>query len=185
MFRSPKDALTIEDCLELVAGISQLKFHENPDLNKLQNFKLHEDNHKIMFSIAKQVFKGTALTERQYTLVQKLLVEYYTKQFTAHEIDLKDCLKRLRHPLRKINDEHWIKLREYKTMQMLVIRFPFNAQRALDWLDDRGINGGFVLSEWYSNCDSDLLVCATDQTTLIEIEIFVQSLKTLMLEVKK
>jgi hypothetical protein len=30
-----------------------------------------------------------------------------------------------------------------------------------------------------------LLVCATDQTTFEEIEIFVQSLKTLMLEVKK
>ena len=70
MFRSPKDNLTVEDCLELVAGISQLKFSEDPTLNKLQDFNLHEDNHKIMFSIAKQVFKGTALTKRQYDLVQ-------------------------------------------------------------------------------------------------------------------
>jgi hypothetical protein len=135
MFRSPKDALTIEDCLELVAGISQLKFHDNPALNKLQNFELHTDNHKIMFSIAKQVFKGTALTERQYTLVQKLLVEYYTKQFEAHEIDIKDCIERLRHPLRKINEEHWIKLLDYKGMKMLVIRFPFN-KKVLKHIED-------------------------------------------------
>ena len=80
MFRKNvgKESLTVEDCLELVAGISQLKFHDDPTLSKLQNFKLHEDNHKIMFSIAKQVFKGTALTQRQYTLVQKLLVDAAT-----------------------------------------------------------------------------------------------------------
>ena len=119
-------SLTIEDCLELVAGISQLKYHNDPDLSKLQNFKLHEDNHKIMFSIAKQVMKGTALTQRQYNLVKKLLIEYYEPQFKAHEIELKDCLGKLRTPLRKINDEHWIKLLDYKEMKMLVIRFPFN-----------------------------------------------------------
>ena len=99
-------SLTIEDCLELVAGISQLKYHNDPDLSTLQNF--------------------TALTQRQYNLVKKLLIEYYEPQFKAHEIELKDCLGKLRTPLRKINDEHWIKLLDYKEMKMLVIRFPFN-----------------------------------------------------------
>jgi glycine dehydrogenase subunit 1 len=50
-----------------------------------------------------------------------------------------------------------------------VIRFPFNAQIALDFLDSAGIIGGFVLSNWYSGCENDLLVCATDQTTREEI----------------
>jgi hypothetical protein len=137
MFRKSvgKESLTVEDCLELVAGISQLKFHDDPALSKLQNFKLHEDNHKIMFSIAKQVFRGTALTQRQYTLVQKLLVDYYTPQFDAHEIDLQACIKRLRDPLRKINEEHWIKLLDYKDMKMLVIRFPFN-KKVLKHIED-------------------------------------------------
>ena len=79
-------SLTIEDCLELVAGISQLKYHNDPDLSKLQNFKLHEDNHKIMFSIAKQVMKGTALTQRQYNLVKKLLIEYYESLFLLDHV---------------------------------------------------------------------------------------------------
>ncbi len=137
MFRKSvgKESLTVEDCLELVAGISQLKFHDDPTLSKLQNFKLHEDNHKIMFSIAKQVFKGTALTQRQYTLVQKLLVDYYIEQFDKHEIDLKSCIERLRTPLRKINEEHWIKLLDYKDMKMLVIRFPFN-KKVLKYIED-------------------------------------------------
>ena len=119
-------SLTIEDCLELVAGISNYKFHNDPSYSKLQNFKLHEDNHKIMFSIAKQVMKGTALTQRQYDLVKKLLIEYYKPQFNKHDIVLEDCVDKLRIPLRKINDEHWIKLLDYKKMKMLVIRFPFN-----------------------------------------------------------
>ena len=66
--------LFIEDCLELVAGISNLKFSSDLNYAKLQNFELHADNHKIMFSIAKQVMKGTALTQRQYDLVSKLLL---------------------------------------------------------------------------------------------------------------
>ena len=135
MFRSPKDNLTVEDCLELVAGISQLKFSEDPTLNKLQDFNLHEDNHKIMFSIAKQVFKGTALTKRQYELVQKLLVEYYIDQFIHHEINLKEAIKKLRNPLRQINENHWIKLQDYKSMQMLVIRFPFN-KKVIKYIED-------------------------------------------------
>jgi hypothetical protein len=125
-------SLTIEDCLELVAGISNLKFHTDPSLSKLRDFTLHEDNHKIMFSIAKQVFKGTALTQRQYELVKTLLVEYYTDQFAAHEINLNDCIDKLRNPLRKINTEHWIRRMDWQggpgaeKRQMLVIRFPFN-----------------------------------------------------------
>lgn len=125
-------SLTIEDCLELVAGISNLKFHEDRLYSKLQNFNLHEDNHKIMFSIAKQVMKGTALTKRQYDLVAKLLLEYYQPQFDIHDINLKDCIGNLRTPLRKINTDHWIKVLDWKggvgadTQRMLCIRFPFN-----------------------------------------------------------
>ena len=125
-------SLTIEDCLELVAGISNYKFHNDPSYSKLQNFKLHADNHKIMFSIAKQVMKGTALTKKQYNLVSKLLLEYYKPQFDEHDINLKKCIGNLRIPLRKINSDHWIKLLEWKggigaeKRPMLCIRFPFN-----------------------------------------------------------
>ena len=122
--------LTVEDCLELVAGISNFKFSRNKELADLHSFTLHEDNHKIMFSIAKQCFRGTALTPKQHELVKKLLVEYYTPQFTNHNIELKNHLDKLRTPLRKLDSSHWVKIQQigYKGVEenMLVIRFPFN-----------------------------------------------------------
>jgi|TARA_B100001996_G_scaffold334760_1_gene285062 hypothetical protein len=121
-----KKALNTEDCLELAAGISELKYSPDPELSKLQNFHLHEDNANIMFSIAKQVFRGTALTAKQYSLVKKLLTEYYVDQFSAHEIDLHEAVEKLRFPLREIDSSHWIKFVEYKGEKMIAIRFPFN-----------------------------------------------------------
>ena len=121
-----KKALNTEDCLEIVAGISELKYSADPELSKVQNFTLHEDNANIMFSIAKQVFRGTALTAKQYSLVKKLLVEYYVDQFSAHEIDLHEAVEKLRFPLRKIDGSHWIKIQEMKGETMIAIRFPFS-----------------------------------------------------------
>lgn len=122
--------LTVEDCLELVAGISNFKFSRNKELADLHSFTLHDDNHKIMFSIAKQCFRGTALTPKQHELVKKLLVEYYAPQFTKHNIELKNHLDNLRTPLREIDSSHWVKIQEVTydnvKQQMLVIRFPFN-----------------------------------------------------------
>ena len=46
-----KKALNTEDCLEIAAGISDLKYHQDPDINVVQGFKLHKDNANIMFSI--------------------------------------------------------------------------------------------------------------------------------------
>jgi hypothetical protein len=112
--------------LEIVAGISELKYSSDPELSTIQNFKLHEDNANIMFSIAKQVFRGTALTAKQYSLVKKLLVEYYVDQFTAHDIDLHEAVEKLRSPLREIDSSHWIKIQEVKGETMIAIRFPFN-----------------------------------------------------------
>ena len=128
MYNRPisKKALNTEDCLEIVAGISELKYSGDEELEKVQNFKLHEDNANIMFSFAKQVFRGTALTAKQYTLAKKLLLEYYTDQFDAHEIDLKVAVEKLRFPLREIDGSHWIKFVDYKGEKMLAIRFPFN-----------------------------------------------------------
>ena len=122
--------LTVEDCVELVASISNFKFSTNPELHDLHSFTLHEDNHRIMFSIAKQVFRGTALTHKQHELVKKLLVEYYAEQFAKHNIAIKDHLDNLRLPIRKLDSSHWVELEEVSrdgnTETMIVIRFPFN-----------------------------------------------------------
>ena len=49
--------LTIEDCLEHLLGY-HAKAEDLP-------YELHEDNAKVIRSVAKQVYKGKALTEKQ------------------------------------------------------------------------------------------------------------------------
>ena len=54
---------TIEDCLEIVAGL-----RANID------FKLDRLDGSITLSIAKQVFRGTSLSDKQYELMKEKLV---------------------------------------------------------------------------------------------------------------
>ena len=99
---------TVEDCLEILAG-----FRKESD-----KFSLMKEDYTIMHSIAKQVFKGTALTDRQLALMQKKLPAY-KDQFDNADIPLE--LVKLRKPLRSINREKYIKLQGNK----IKIRFPF------------------------------------------------------------
>ena len=99
---------TIEDCLELLAG-----FRKESD-----NFSLMKEDYTIMHSIARQVFKGTALTDRQFALMQTKLLAY-KDQFDNADIPLE--INKLRHPLREINREKYITLKNDK----IKVRFPF------------------------------------------------------------
>lgn len=99
---------TVEDCLELLAG-----FRKESD-----KFSLMKEDYTIMNSIARQVFKGTALTDRQLALMQTKLLAY-KDQFENADIPLE--LDKLRHPLRKINRDKYIRLENDKVK----VRFPF------------------------------------------------------------
>ena len=99
---------TIEDCLEILAG-----FRKESD-----GFALIKEDYTIMYSIAKQVFKGTALTDRQFALMQTKLLSY-SDQFNKADIPLE--LNNLRNPIRSINREKYIRLQGNK----IKVRFPF------------------------------------------------------------
>tara|TARA_B100000780_G_C21099621_1_gene443695 strand:- start:452 stop:1636 length:1185 start_codon:yes stop_codon:yes gene_type:complete len=101
---------TIEDCLEILAG-----FRKESD-----GFALMKEDYTIMHSIARQVFKGTALTDRQFALMQTKLLSY-KDQFDKSDISLQESIKNLRQPLRTINREKYIKLVEGR----IKLRFPF------------------------------------------------------------
>ena len=62
----------VEDLLEALAGLTVLPGKHWKD----KCFQLHPDNSKVLSSIARQVFKGSALTEKQHELVKKLILEY-------------------------------------------------------------------------------------------------------------
>jgi len=101
---------TIEDCLEILAG-----FRKESD-----KFSIIREDYTIVHSIAKQVFKGTPLTDRQFALMQKKLLAY-KDQFDDIDISIELASKKLRQPLRSINREKYIKLQDDK----IKIRFPF------------------------------------------------------------
>lgn len=119
---------TIEDCLELLAGLKQGA-----------TMQINSSDATIMHSIARQVFKGTALTDRQFLVMQEKL-QSYKNQFTALGYDFDNTITRLRQPLRSIDRTKYIKIvttaemvgpdgiyEEYKqNWQWLKIRFPFN-----------------------------------------------------------
>jgi len=101
---------TIEDCLEMLAG-----FRVESD-----KLSLMKEDYTIMHSIARQCLKGTALTDRQFALMQTKLLAY-TDQFSNADILLDDCINNLRQPLRSIDRSKYIKFQD----NTIVVRFPF------------------------------------------------------------
>ena len=109
----------IEDCLETLVY--------SPE------FVLEKSDINILTSIARQLKKKTALTDRQYSLVRTKLIEY-KKQFTQNSIDLSMYLDELRMPLREIDRSHWL----IKEDNLLKIRFPFS-KKIIDRIEELSI----------------------------------------------
>jgi hypothetical protein len=119
---------TIEDLLEILAGFRQA--------SKIQ---IESSDATIMHSIARQVFKGTALTDRQYALMKEKL-QTYRDQFVALEYNFDVAIETLRKPLREIDRSKYIKIvnhgdmlgpnsvyESYKSKwRWIKVRFPFS-----------------------------------------------------------
>ena len=107
---------TIEDCLELAAGLQQ-----GPKI------VLDKSDITIMYSIARQVFKGVALTDRQFALMQQKLTTY-ADQFKNIDCDFDFAITQTRHPLRQIDRSKYIKVVDNK----LKVRFPFRKTEIME-----------------------------------------------------
>mgnify|MGYP000650837123 CR=1 FL=1 len=116
-------ANTIEDLLEILAGLK--------DQSKIQ---IESTDATIMHSIARQVFKGTALTDRQFALMKEKL-QTYRDHFVALEYDFDRAIDSLRQPLRHIDRSKYIKIVHYPDDipyedngrgKFIKVRFPFS-----------------------------------------------------------
>lgn len=108
----------IEDYLELFVGLH----HEQ----KEYKFFLSKKDEALMFSLGKQVFRRTALTDRQHELAKKKLLEY-KEQFDIYGFDsFESDLDSLRMPLRVINRQKLIYIEENDDKIYLAVRFPFS-----------------------------------------------------------
>ena len=121
------DITTIEDLLELIAG-----------LRRNTNLKLNQNDATIMQSIARQSFRGTALTDRQHALMQSKLLDY-RNQFIENGYDFDSAIDNLRQPLREIDRSKYIKIVTQQEMfkdtpyeaykqnwKWIKVRFPFS-----------------------------------------------------------
>lgn len=124
---------TIEDLLEFATG-----------LKKNSQIELDPSDSNIICSIARQVFKGTALTDRQFSLMQEKLL-LYRNQFVNVDCDFDIAINNLRQPLRHIDRTKYIKVVSHLEMvgpdsvyeshkekwQWIKVRFPFNKKDIL------------------------------------------------------
>jgi hypothetical protein len=112
---------TIEQYLIKLTSLSQ----------KTDRFELDPSDGVILNSIAKQVAKGIAMTDRQYHLVKAKLVNY-REQFERNDMnDLDLALESLSQPLRTIDRSQTIVIRD----NQMVVRFPFN-KKTIAQLDE-------------------------------------------------
>jgi hypothetical protein len=106
--------LTIEDCLELLTGINAVEGY---------TFDLEKSDYNILTSVARQVFKGTALTDRQFDMLVKKF-ETYTLQFEKNGIDINGIIEQkvLRTPFRTVDRTQQVYIED----SLIVVQFPFN-----------------------------------------------------------
>ena len=114
---------TIEDALETLAG-----------LKGNYNLEIEKEEFTIMNSIARQVFRGTALTDRQYALMKDKLQKYIPQFEQAGLENTLVALEELRQPLRSIDRTRYIKIVDYpddmpydadESEKYIAVRFPF------------------------------------------------------------
>ena len=89
---------TIEDLLEILAG-----------LKGEANIKVESSDQNLLYSMARQVFRGTGFTDRQYELTKEKILKY-KDQFVNLDYDIDLTIDNLRIPLRQIDRSRWIKL---------------------------------------------------------------------------
>ena len=108
----------IEDYLELFVGLH----HEQKELK----FFCSKKDEVLMFSLGKQVLRQTALTDRQHELAKKKLLEY-KEQFDVYGFDdFEKDLDSLRMPIRSINRQKLISLKQINDKIYIAVRFPFS-----------------------------------------------------------
>jgi len=103
---------TIEDYIEILSGVVT---HDDQVLG----FTINSNDQSLIFSLAKQCIRGTALTDRQFALAKQKIIEYKDQFYKKGFDEL--TIENLRQPLREIDRSKWIKNNDTH----ISIRFPF------------------------------------------------------------
>jgi len=105
--------LYIEDLLEILSETSSKYSFK---------FQILKSDYNLMTSLGRQCVRQIGLTDRQYNLSKKKLLEY-KDQFEENGIlDIDQYFDNLRTPIREIDRSRWIKIVDGK----IAVRFSFN-----------------------------------------------------------
>ena len=104
----------IESYLELLTGLGA----EDP-------FVVESSDYAFLNSIARQVFRGVGLTDRQYEAIKEKLLSYES-QFASLGYLVHDAVNHTRMPVRHIDRSRWIKIVEVDAQLYIGVRFTFN-----------------------------------------------------------
>jgi hypothetical protein len=151
--------ITIEECLELMAGFSTQ--------NIQPNFIILDRDKQILIDIAKKVYKGLALTDRQYEVVKKIFITRYKTQFKNRDIDIENSVNSLRQPIRYLDRSEYIKIEQGKDFvdpiwsgftpaKVIAVRFPFNMTYSKIIADIKKTE--YDLSRFYSQRIKDIYI---------------------------
>jgi hypothetical protein len=114
---------TVEDCIEVLAGLQE----QNGEFN------IERSDYNLVNSLARQTFRGTAYTDRQYELAKQKVL-FYKEQFESNGYNVDVALEELRMPLRQVDRSRWVKLVDHKgpnkvyesdTAPFIAVRFIF------------------------------------------------------------
>lgn len=175
----------IEDCLELMCGLLP-----STDFDK---FTIADKDKKILNSIAQSTYKGKAMSDRQYEVVKKILLQGYKKDFTDRNVDIQSSVNNIRLPLRKIDRSEYIAIEDYSNNQdgvgyfpyelsgkCLVVRFPFNMKYSKKIAEIRK----YLLypEQAYKTDNYKHILPFTEQTVYRTIDIFKDDIKNIQTE---
>lgn len=108
----------VESCLELILGMSDTKGIQSVDIEKT--------DYNFMYSVAKQIHRGLALTDRQHSTTKEKLLKYETF-FVINGIDVQPLLDNTRLPIRTIDRTKSITYIEtFDRWPAIKVRFPFS-----------------------------------------------------------
>lgn len=118
----------VEDCIEYLASFRNIEFN------------LDRSDYSLIHSLARQVSKNTALTDRQYELAKRKVITYKDQFEKNNLLDIEIVIENLRLPLRQIDRSKYIKIvntsdvydnnNVYESYQSdwkwIKVRFPFS-----------------------------------------------------------
>jgi len=90
---------TVEDCIEILAGIQE----------RTGEFNLDRSDYNLITSLARQTFRGIGYTDRQLDLAKEK-VEHYRNQYESNGYEIDFALENTRLDVRKIDRSRWVRV---------------------------------------------------------------------------